>query len=181
MADTVATSRAYWRLAEETMLDQDFADVKVLAVWVHGPGVIHSKTPIRNVEDLNGVKLRAPTQVTNQMFSSLGATAVGMPVPAVPEALSKGVINATVIPWDVTTPLKTNELVHNHTEFGDNALYTATFMIAMNRGKYDSLPDDLKAVIAQTRAWFFQNSLPTRVSKPISPLGPLRLRWAITS
>lgn len=147
MTDAVAASRAYWQLAEETMMDSEFAEVKVLALWVHGPGVIHSKKPIRKIEDLNGVKLRAPTQVTNQMFGALGATPVGMPVPAVPEALSKGVIDATVIPWEVTSALKTSELTSHHTEFGPEALYTATFVIAMNKQKYDSLPDDLKAVI----------------------------------
>ncbi|RYH12200.1 TRAP transporter substrate-binding protein [Tropicimonas sp. IMCC6043] len=147
MTNAEATSRAFWQLGEETMLDEDFKDVKVLALWMHGPGLIHSKEPIRTVEDLNGVKLRAPSRITNQLFANLGATPVGMPIPAVPEALSKGVIDATVIPWEVTGPLKVNELVENHTTFGDDALYTATFVIAMNKDRYESLPDDLKAVI----------------------------------
>ena len=147
MTTAEATSRAYWQLGEETMLDQDFKDVKVLGLWVHGPGVIHSKDPIVSLSDLSGVTLRAPTRVTNMLFSELGATAVGMPVPAVPEALSKGVISATVIPWEVTGALKVPELVSNHTEFGDAALYTATFVFAMNRARYEALPDDLKAVI----------------------------------
>lgn len=141
------TSRAYWQYVENNMLDQDFAELKMLGVWVHGPGLIHSKSPITSVADLNGVKLRAPTRVTNKMFTDMGATTVGMPVPAVPEALSKGVIDATVIPWEVTTALKVSELVENHTTWPDNALYTTTFIFAMNKDKYEALPDDLKAVI----------------------------------
>ncbi|MEZ5479609.1 MAG: TRAP transporter substrate-binding protein [Thiolinea sp.] len=147
MTNAEATSRAYWKLAEEKMMDKDFKDIKVVGLWVHGPGLIHSKEPIRTIEDLNGVKLRAPTRVTNMMFSELGATPVGMPVPAVPEGLSKGVIDATVIPWEVTGALKVPELVKNHTEFGDASLYTTTFIFAMNKAKYESLPDDLKKVI----------------------------------
>jgi TRAP-type C4-dicarboxylate transport system substrate-binding protein len=147
MTNAEATSRAFWELASEKMMDTDFKDVHVLGLWVHGPGVIHSKAPITTVADLNGVKLRAPTRVTNMMFSALGATPVGMPVPAVPEALSKGVIDATVIPWEVTGALKVAELVGNHTEFGDASLYTTTFMFAMNKDVYGKLPDDLKAVI----------------------------------
>ncbi|MBN9673809.1 TRAP transporter substrate-binding protein [Roseibium aggregatum] len=147
MADAEASSRAYWKLAEETMMDTDFADFKPLGLWVHGPGVIHSSKPIESQSDLNGVKLRAPTRVTNVLFSNLGATPIGMPVPAIPEALSKGVVDATVIPWEVVGALKVNELVKNHTEFPDKALYTTTFIFAMNKDKYDSLPDDLKAVI----------------------------------
>lgn len=141
------TSRAYWQYVEKNMLDQDFKDIKMIAVWVHGPGLIHSKEPITTVSDLNGVKLRAPTRVTNKMFTDMGATTVGMPVPAVTEALSKGVIDATVIPWEVTTALKVSELVENHTTFPGQGLYTTTFIFGMNKDKYDSLPDDLKAVI----------------------------------
>lgn len=147
MTNAEDTSRAYWEYAEKYMLDADFKDLHVIAVWVHGPGIIHSKEPIVSVKDLNGVKLRAPTRITNQMFSSLGATAIGMPVPAVPEALSKGVIDATVIPWEVTGALKVPELVRNHTEIGDASLYTTTFILAMNKDVYEAMPDDLKAVI----------------------------------
>jgi len=146
MTDAEAASRAYWTLAQETMKD-DFKDFHALGLWVHGPGLIHSKAPIRSISDLNGVKLRAPTRTTNMLFSSLGATPVGMPVPAVPEALSKGVIDATVIPWEVTGALKVPELVTNHTTFPNASLYTSTFLFAMNKDKYNSLPDDLKKVI----------------------------------
>lgn len=147
MTNAEATSRAYWDLYESDMKDADYKDVHMIGVWVHGPGVIHSKTPITDVADLNGVKLRAPTRTTNMLFSALGATPIGMPVPAVPESLSKGVIDATVIPWEVTGALKVAELVDHHTEFPGAALYTTSFVFAMNKDKYDSLPDDLKAVI----------------------------------
>ena len=158
MSEAEATSRAYWELAEETMLDADFADMKILAVWVHGPGVIHSAEPVESLEDMEGLKVRGPTRIITNMLEDLGATPVGMPVPAIPEALSKGVVEAAVIPWEVTSALKVPELVENHTEFGGEALYTTAFILAMNQGAYDNLPDDLKAVIdansgADTSAW----------------------------
>ncbi|WP_373635563.1 TRAP transporter substrate-binding protein [Yoonia sp. SS1-5] len=142
-----ATSRAYWELAEERMMDTDFAAFKPLGLWVHGPGLIHSSRPITDVADLNGLKLRAPTRTTTTLFTALGATSVGMPVPAVPEALSKGVIDGAVIPWEVVPALKVQELVTNHTEFGGETLYTTAFIFAMNSNAYNGLPDDLKAVI----------------------------------
>ena len=147
MTNAEATSKAYWDMAEKYMLNDDFKDFHTIGVWVHGPGIIHSKEPIRSVDDLNGVKLRAPTRVTNMMFSSLGATPVGMPVPAIPEALSKGVVDATVIPWEVAGIVKVPELVTNHTEFPGASLYTTSFIFAMNKDRYESLPDDLKKVI----------------------------------
>lgn len=147
MNNAEATSRAFWQFAEANMFDSDLKDFKVLAVFVHGPGLIHSKDPITNVADLNGVKLRAPTRIINQMVSDLGATPVGMPVPAVPEALSKGVIDAAVIPWEVTAALKVPELVGNHTEFGNDSLYTTAFVFAMNKQKYEALSDSQKAAL----------------------------------
>ena len=147
MSNAEDTSRAYWEYAVNNMMDSDFKDMKVLGVWVHGPGVIHSNEPVTEVSDLNGMKVRGPTRVITGMLGNLGATPVGMPVPAIPEALSKGVIDACVIPWEVTAALKIPELVDYHTTFGGEALYTTAFVFAMNKDKYESLPDDLKAVI----------------------------------
>lgn len=142
-----ATSRAFQEYCEKNCADE-FAGVKVIAWHAHGPGLIHSKNPVNKLEDMNGIKIRGGSRVINQMLEKLGATPVGMPVPAVSEALSKGVIDATTIPWEVTPALKVSELVQNHTGFsGKNGLYTLTFVFAMNQDAYDKLPDDLKAVI----------------------------------
>ena len=159
MTNAEATSRAYWDMFEEHMKDTEFKDLHILGTWVHGPGLIHSKSPVTKLEDLNGLKVRAPTRVINALLSQLGAAPVGMPVPQVTEALSKGVIDATVIPWEVTPALKVAELVSNHTTFGgDHAFYTTTFVLAMNKDSYERLPDDLKKVIdnnagAELSAW----------------------------
>ena len=148
MTNAEAASRAYWDIFEARMKDAEFKDVHILAAWVHGPGLIHSRAPIASLDDMSGQKLRAPTRIINALLGQLGATPIGMPVPAIPENLSKGVIDGAVIPWEVTTALKVPELVKNHTEFGgDRALYTTAFVLAMNKAKYDSLPDDLKKVI----------------------------------
>ena len=142
-----ATSRAFQEYCEKNCMDE-FSDVKVIAWHAHGPGLIHSKDPVNKLEDMNGLKIRGGSRVINQMLEKLGATPVGMPVPAVSEALSKGVITATTIPWEVTPALKVSELVKNHTTFsGKNGLYTQTFVVAMNKDSYEALPDDLKKVI----------------------------------
>src|SRR3546814_8562503 len=103
---------------------------------------------VEKLEDMQGLKLRGPTRQANALISALGATPVGMPVPAMPEALAKGVIDGTMIPWEVTTPLKVAELVDSHTYFaGTRGLYTSFFVFAMNQARYEALPDDLKAVL----------------------------------
>ncbi len=145
--DAGPASGAFWKMMESGIAEREFGDVKVLGAWVHGPGVIHSNKPVTTPEDFNGMKIRGASRQVNALLNTLGATPVGMPVPAVPEALSKKVIDGTTIPWEVTKALKVPELVENHTEFTGPMMYTVTFVLAMNKGKYDALPDDLKKVI----------------------------------
>lgn len=143
------TSMAFQEYYEKHMTDE-FPGIKVIAVHTHGAGLLHTKKPVKSLADIKGMKLRGPTRVITDMLQTLGAVPVGMPVPAVPEAVSKGVIDGAVIPWEITLPLKMRELVGNHTEFsGDRGLYTATFVFAMNQASYDRLPDDLKKIIDQ--------------------------------
>jgi TRAP-type C4-dicarboxylate transport system substrate-binding protein len=149
VADARAASYAYWHLYEKYMADTEFADVKIVGTWVHGPGMFHTKDPVTEPSDLEGMKIRGGSRLVNELLTRVGAEPVGLPVPAVPEALSKGVIDGTTIPWEVTTALKVPELVSNHTEFEGPALYNLTFVLAMNKARYESLPDDLKAVIDQ--------------------------------
>jgi TRAP-type C4-dicarboxylate transport system substrate-binding protein len=142
-----ASSKAFMEYVQKNAMDE-FKDVKLIAVHVHGPGLFHSLTPINKLEDLKGMKVRGGSRVINIMLEQLGATPVGMPVPAVGEALSKGVISATTIPWEVVPALKVQQIAKNSTGFtGGKGLYTQTFAVAMNQAAYDKLPADLKKVI----------------------------------
>jgi len=72
-----------------------------------------------------------------------------MPLPQIPDALSKGTIDGCVIPWEVVPSVKVHELARFHGEFAANspAIYTTNFVMAMNKPRYDSLAPDLKRVI----------------------------------
>ena len=149
MSNAEATSKAYWEYVQ-TMAPDEFKDTQVIALQVHGPGVIHTaEKPVKSVADMRGLKMRAPTRQVNKMLASLGATPVGMPLPQIPDALSKGTIQGCVIPWEVVPSVKVHELTKYHAEFdpAGGALYTTTFVMAMNKAKYASLPPDLKKII----------------------------------
>jgi TRAP-type C4-dicarboxylate transport system substrate-binding protein len=130
-------------------LQDEYKDVKVLALNTNGPYLVHAKgNGVRRLEDMKGLKLRGTSRVINKMIEQLGATPVGMPVPGVPDALSKGVIHGALLPWEITTPLKIAELVQTHTEFsGNRSLCVALFITVMNKARYESLPPDLRSVI----------------------------------
>jgi TRAP-type transport system periplasmic protein len=128
---------------------EEFADIHPLLVHVHAPGSLHMRDKtVQTLEDLRGLKVRAPTRMTNAALEALGATPIGMPVPAVPESLARGVIDGAALPYEVTLPLKVHELTSSHTEIaGSRGLYTAVFLFAMNKARYESLPEDLRKVI----------------------------------
>ena len=84
-----ASSKALWEYVQKNAKDE-FKDVKLIAVHTHGPGLFHTKTPVTGLESLQGMKIRGGSRIINNMLTKLGATPVGMPVPAVTEALGAG-------------------------------------------------------------------------------------------
>jgi TRAP-type C4-dicarboxylate transport system substrate-binding protein len=160
MNNAEATSKAFWEYIT-TMAPDEYKDTQVIALQVHGPGMFHTKAKqIKTADDVKGMKLRGPTRQITKMLGYLGATPVGMPLPGIPDALSKGTIEGAVIPWEVVPSVKVHELTKFHSEFdpAGGALYTTTFVMAMNKAKYNSLPPDLKKIIdnnsgMETSAW----------------------------
>ena len=128
----------------------DAKGIKPLMFAVHDNGYLHTRDKqVKTMADLKGLKFRAPTRMTNKLLATLGATPVAMPLPQVPEAVSKGVIDGFLLPWEVIPSVKLQEMVKYDTETdpAKPALYTAVFTLAMNPAKYNALPADLKAVI----------------------------------
>ncbi|MCI4661095.1 MAG: TRAP transporter substrate-binding protein [Neomegalonema sp.] len=131
------------------MLADDFKDVHVLFLHSHDGNLIHSATrPVHKFEDVAGMKLRTPGRTGAWVIEAMGAEPVGMPAPAMPEAMSKGVIDGALTTYEIVPALKLQELDKHTAELPDgDRLGTAVFMLAMNKDAYAALPDDLKAVI----------------------------------
>jgi TRAP-type C4-dicarboxylate transport system substrate-binding protein len=130
-------------------LAPEYEGVHVIVLHVHaGQGIQMRDTPVRSPADLAGKKMRIPTRTGAWIIEALGATPVGMPIPDLAQALSTGAVDGAFIPWEIIPPFKFQELTQyqvegpNHERFG-----TTTFQISMNQASYDSLPDDLKAVV----------------------------------
>jgi TRAP-type C4-dicarboxylate transport system substrate-binding protein len=144
-----ATSQAAWDYYEK-FAQKEFPGVKMLAVNVHDNGFVNTREKqVKVMADFKGLKMRAPTRQTNKLLGALGATPVAMPLPALADALSKGVVDGYLLPWEVIPSIKAHELTkyHSETDPKARALYTAVFTLQMNQAKYDSLPADLKKVI----------------------------------
>lgn len=151
MSTPEATSRALWEF-QTRFNASEFKDVKPLAFHMNGPGNFYTKSrPIKTLADFKGLKMRGATRQTTKMLAALGATPIGMPLPAVTEALSKGVIDGALTPYEVVQATKMHELTKFTTESDPkfNAIYAQAFVLAMNKGRYEALSPELKKVIDQ--------------------------------
>lgn len=127
---------------------EEFRDIHVICAWSHDGGLIHAKREVRTLEDLRGLKLRFPTRQAGEALRALGAAPVGLPVPQVPEALSQGVIDGAVVPWEVVPSIRLQEMVRHHTEIpGSPTLYVASMLLVMNPAKYAALSPEAKRAL----------------------------------
>ena len=149
--DAEGSSRAAWDYIANYAPDE-FREVKLLACHTHGLNILHMKSKlVTKASDMRGLKVRGGTRKNTQILSAVGAIPVGMPLSEVPNALSKGVIEGAIMPWDTVPAGKLDELTKFHTEFpkGMQGFNNSIQFLAMNKASYDSLPADLKKVIDQ--------------------------------
>jgi TRAP-type C4-dicarboxylate transport system substrate-binding protein len=142
-------SPAFWDYVQKNAQDE-FKGVKLLAVHLHDGSLLHfSQKRVTNLDELKGLKVRAPTRIGTRFLTALSAVPVQMPVPQVTESISKGVIDGAMVPWEVAPALKLQEVTKYHLDNapGNPKMSNSIFVIAMNPAKYDSLPPDLKKVI----------------------------------
>ncbi len=126
---------------------KELNDMKILYMHAHGPGLLHTKKPVENLNDIKGMKIRA-TGFSSKVCGALGAAAVGMPQGGTYEALQKGVVEGTFGPIEVLKGWKQGEVVKYTTECFSVG-YTTAMYVAMNKKKWAALPDDVKKVFEE--------------------------------
>ena len=150
MAKSAETgSPALWEYVQKNSLDE-FKGTKLIATHLHDGSLLHfANKHVTNLDELKGLKVRAPTRIGTKFLTSIGATPVQMPVPQVPESVSKGVIDGAMVPWEIVPTIKLHEIAKYHLDNAPNApkMSNSIFVVAMNQAKYDGLPPDLKKVI----------------------------------
>ncbi|WP_299808614.1 TRAP transporter substrate-binding protein [uncultured Roseibium sp.] len=143
--DPAATNKAMKDIFESD-LKEDYKGVEVMFLHVHAGQAIHMRdTEVHSPADLAGKKIRIPTRTGAWVIESLGAIPVGMPVPELPPALQKGVIDGAFIPWEIIPPLKIQEQTEFQIEGADKERFgTTVFQVSMNKERWDGLPEDIQ-------------------------------------
>ncbi|MBW2513276.1 MAG: TRAP transporter substrate-binding protein [Deltaproteobacteria bacterium] len=140
-------SLVLWDLFQK-YLPNSFAKVKVLTMFTTAPANIMSKVPVRTLDDIKGLDLRASGGAA-QILKAWGANQVGMPMSATPEALQKGVVQGLFTSTEVMKDFKFAEICKYVTQT-DTVIYP--FAVVMNMDKWNALPEDVKEVMENLRA-----------------------------
>jgi TRAP-type C4-dicarboxylate transport system substrate-binding protein len=131
----------------EKFKPKELDDVKVMYLHGHGPGYLHTKTAVRKLEDLKGMKIRC-TGLAAKIVEKLGAVPVAMTMGETYDALKRGVVEGSMAPMESLKTWKWGEVVKFTTE-SRGAAYSTGFFVVMNKEKWDSLPNDIKRIIEQ--------------------------------
>ena len=146
--DAEATSQALTHFHREWLRDE-YKDTRPLVFHTAAPGHIHTAgRQIRTLEDLKGVKMRAPSRASAAMLKALGATPVGMPVAEGLRGALKGRGGRRLAPVTIMRPFRLHEVTKHHTEV---SLSCVLFLMTMNKARYDGLPAKVRTIIDEPR------------------------------
>ncbi|MBU2026729.1 MAG: TRAP transporter substrate-binding protein [Proteobacteria bacterium] len=145
--------RVATRVANEffrKFMPKELAEVKLLYIHAHGPGLLHTKQPVTTLEQLKGMKIRS-TGLSAKVTEALGAVPVAMPQGQTYESLQKGVVEGTLAPMETLKGWKQGEVIKSTTDCSDIGYTTAMFVV-MNLKKWNSLPADVRKVMEEVSA-----------------------------
>jgi TRAP-type C4-dicarboxylate transport system substrate-binding protein len=126
---------------------KELEGVKLLYLHAHGPGLLHTKTPVTTVEQLKGMKIRS-TGLSAKIVEALGAVPVAMPQGQTYESLQKGVVEGTFAPIETLKGWKQAEVIKSTTDCSRIGYTTAMFVV-MNLKKWNALPADVRKVMEE--------------------------------
>jgi len=133
---------------------KELDEVKIMYLHGHGPGILHTKKGVTKLEDLKGMKIRC-TGMAAKIVTALGGVPVAMPMGETYDALSRGVVDGSMAPYEALQGWKWGEVVRFTTEnFGSS--YSTGMFVVMNKDKWNSLPPDIQKIIEQVNEEYIE-------------------------
>jgi TRAP-type C4-dicarboxylate transport system substrate-binding protein len=139
-------SRIIMDIFENTdLLTDEYSPYKVILLRTNCDApIMTTNKRLNTAADLNGLALRATATPISSWLSAFGANAQGVPINELYSVLQNGALQGAIIDWHGVDTVKLYEVAK---EYADEKVQYNTYYFLMNKARYDSLPDDLKAVI----------------------------------
>jgi TRAP-type C4-dicarboxylate transport system substrate-binding protein len=124
---------------------KEWNKVKLLAIHLNAPSMLITKKPVRKLEDLKGLSIRAPG-VPGEIVKALGGTPSPTPMMDVYDSLAKGVNDGVWAPYETLKTFRFAEVTKYVTECWQTGA-GFNFYLAMNKNAYKKLPKDLQLLV----------------------------------
>ncbi|MDP6427170.1 MAG: TRAP transporter substrate-binding protein [Rhodospirillales bacterium] len=141
--DVKEASVAFRRIYDKGLL-RGYGDFYVPLLVTTHPYFINTVKPVTKIADLKGLKLRAGGPVAGASMRALGAVPVGMPIPAVAENISKGILNGSAAEWNVMYAFRIIEVAKHHYMA---RLGTVPLAVLFNKKRFDGLSAKARGII----------------------------------
>jgi len=130
-------------------LKDELKDYHPILIHAHSGVLFMTKGPVNKLEDFKGLKLRSPSRTGAWAIEALGATPIQVDLPELPQMMSKGTVDGSILVYEIAPAVKMQELATYFTTLSppQPRMATAIFSFLMNKKRYESLPPDLKKVI----------------------------------
>jgi len=127
---------------------KEWNDVEVFYLSTSGPLIIQTiNKPIKTLEDIKGVKIRATGQLSD-VIAALGGLPIPLQMPDVYDSLRRGVIEGTTVDLSTLKFWKFAEVVKYVTSMW--RLGTGiTFYWVISKDKWDKIPADIQKIIKE--------------------------------
>ncbi len=144
-----AASVAYWNLFENYLAElNEHRGVKVIGLHTHGPGQLHTNTPVNSLADMAGLKLRMPGGVASEVGTALGTTGIQVPAPKVYETLASNAADGVMMTIDSRQGFRLTEVAPNYYEM-PGGFFRGSFAYIMNEDTFADLPEDLRTALEE--------------------------------
>lgn len=141
-----AATNALWDNID--LLKDEYSGAKLLGLWANNPSVLVTREkPVRNLADMQGMKIRTPNPVMAQLVEAWGGIPVSMPATDTYNAMNTGIIDAVMIGPSGIRSFKLNEAAKYVTTNIPSAL--DSFYLLMNKSSWEKLSDDHKAKLEE--------------------------------
>ena len=143
---SLQASYALWELYDTTeYLKPEWSDVHMILLHTNCDAPLLSNKKIESADDLRGMNLRINGGPPTEWAKLVGANPMNIGIGDVYAAMEKGAVDGvTSTGWDVVAAFKFYEQADY---FLDYAIHVNPYFLVMNKGSYDKLPDDLKAIM----------------------------------
>ncbi len=142
--NAILASNALWSLYQKGLTATEFDAVRPLGLWTFPNAAIHSREPIKTLDDFRGKKIVASNAIAAKIVTALGATPISFRPDEAYTAIQRGTVDGAVMPFTGMETFKLHEVTRHHL---DVALGSDPALLMINRKRYDALPAEAKAAI----------------------------------